>query len=122
MVVSEKNLLVIIFILFIFIIKIFIIIIIILWPHHVAYGILVPSAVEMQSLNHWTTREVSLVTIFLMFGGTGSFLRLWGLSLVAAIGGYSSFGARTHCSGFSCGGSQTRGAQTSVVVVHGLSS
>ena len=37
-----------------------------LWPHHTAYGILVPwpgfepvpPTVEAQSLNHWTTREV----------------------------------------------------------------
>ena len=42
-----------------------------LWPHCVACGILVPQpgtkpappAVEAQSLNHWTTREVPRVTL-----------------------------------------------------------
>ena len=41
------------------------------WPHHVARGILVPGpgiklmppALEAQSLNHWTTREVPFTSI-----------------------------------------------------------
>lgn len=45
-----------------------------LWPHHVACRILVPdqdeavpSAMEAQILNHWTTRDVPNSIIFLMW-------------------------------------------------------
>ena len=45
------------------------------WPHHVACGILVPRpriepmvpAVEAQSLNHWTAREVPMLLLKLLF-------------------------------------------------------
>ena len=43
------------------------------WSHHMACGILVPQpgitpatpAVEMRSLNHWTTKEVFTIFVFL---------------------------------------------------------
>ena len=43
------------------------------------------------------------------------------LSLVAASGGYFRCGAwASHCSGFSCCGARSLGAQASLVVAHGL--
>ena len=51
------------------------------WLHHVAHGIFVPRpgiepvplAVEIQSLNHWTVREVTLGPHFITSSGS----RLW---------------------------------------------
>ena len=45
------------------------------WPHHVAYGILIPwpgiepvtPALEAQNLNHWTIKEVPLLVITIKF-------------------------------------------------------
>ena len=52
-------------------------------PHQEAYGILVlqpgfepvPPAVEAQSLNHWTTREVSNANSFCLLNDFGSYMQ-----------------------------------------------
>ena len=112
------------------------------WPHHTACRILVPQpgiepvppALEMQSLNHWTTREVPvqffglfvcLIYFFIYivyFWLCWVFVSVRGLSLVAASGGHFS----SRCAGLSLSwplllrstGSRRTG---SVVVAHGPS-
>ena len=54
------------------------------WPHHAACGILAPcpgiepapSALEAQSLNHWTTREVPLLSLSVVFPSHIAFNKL----------------------------------------------
>ena len=79
-----------------------------LWPCHMACRVLVsptgieavPPAVEAQSLNHWTTREVPAIYFFfflIYFWLHWIFVAACGLSLVAASKGYSTL----RCAGFS---------------------
>ena len=96
------------------------------WPCRTACGILVPRpgiepvppAVETQSLNHWTTREVPRWYTFFFLAALGLRCCMQAFSLVAVSGGYSSL----RCAGFSCCGARALGTRASVVVVRGLSS
>ena len=71
---SAPNILLYLFLKFIYIVFLVSYFVFIFWLHHAAFGILVPQpgiepsppALEAQSLNHWTTREVPYYTIILV--------------------------------------------------------
>ena len=85
------------------------------WPHHVAWGVLVPhpgtepvpSAVKVQSLNHWTAREFSpifvLITLFIL-AALGLHCCAWAFSSCTSKGYSSLWSTGSRRTGFSsCG-------------------